>query len=281
MLNLKDKLISIAELTIGAIIAAFAVEEFLVPNGLFDGGITGISMILSKFIHVPLGLLVFFINIPFAIIAYKKMGKISVFSFVYAVMVFSIFTSLFSHVREATDEMLLALTYGGVLLGTGVGLVLRGGGCIDGTEVVAVLLNRRMSISVGQVVLLFNIFIFGAAGVLFNLDRGMYSLLMYFISSKVIDIVESGFESTKSVTIITENGQKLAERIFEELGRTVTFLHGEGLVSGSHKDILYCVITRAEMHELKHILKQVPGSSFTTISEISEVWGNHIKSSES
>ncbi len=277
MEKLKERLISVVELTIGAIIAAFAVEEFLVPNGLFDGGITGISMILTKFFPAPLGLMVFLINIPFVILAYKRMGKEFVDGLIYAITVFSIFTGLFSHVKEATDEILLALTYGGVLLGTGVGLVLRGGGCLDGTEVVGAILNRKTSVSVGQVVLIFNVVIFFIAGMVFDPDRGMYSLLMYFITSKVIDIVEVGFESTKSVMIITDKGQILADKILNELGRTVTFLHGEGFVSGTGKDILYCVVTRAEIHELKHLLNEVPGSTFATISEVSEVVGKHIK----
>ena len=158
-------------------------------------------------------------------------------------------------------------------------MVLRGGGCLDGTEVVAVLLNRSFSISLGQIILGFNVIIFAVAGFVFDRDQGMYSLLMYFISSKVIDFVEIGLESTKSVMIITDDGRTLADTIFKELGRTVTFLRGQGLVSNNKKDILYCVVTRAEIYELKSILDRSPGSTFTTISEVSEIVGNHIKSS--
>ena len=264
-------------LTFGAIIAAFSIEEFLVPNNLFDGGVTGISMILAHFIPVNLGVLIFLVNLPFVYLAYKKMGHRFVINVVYAIMLFSVMTGVFEPVREATDEMLLAVTYGGVLLGVGVGMVLRGGGCLDGTEIVAVILNRNLSISVGQIILGFNVIIFGIAGAIFDLDRGMYSLLMYFVSSKVIDIVEIGFENAKSVIIISNNGQEVSQAIYERLGRTVTFMHGEGLVSNGEKDILYCVITRAEIYELKQILREIPGSTFTTISDVSEIVGNHIK----
>lgn len=188
-------------------------------------------------------------------------------------------TGVFAEFENATYEIILAITYGGVLLGVGVGLVLKGGGCLDGTEIAAVLLNRNLSISVGQIILFFNVIIFAVAGIVFNLDRGMYSLLMYFITSKVIDIIEIGFESAKSVMIISEDGKAVADKIFEELGRTVTFMHGEGLVSNSKKDILYCVITRAEVYDLKRIIDSVPGSTFTTISDVSEIVGNHIKTS--
>ncbi|MBR5637578.1 MAG: YitT family protein [Pseudobutyrivibrio sp.] len=269
---------SFIELTVGAIVAAFAIEEFLVPNSIFDGGVTGISMIVAKFVPVPLGVLIFLINLPFMFVAHKRLGTTYLVRILYAIALFSIMTGVFEPVQEATDEMLLAITYGGVLLGIGVGLVLRGGGCLDGTEVVAVILNRNLSISTGQIILIFNVFIFMIAGLVFSLDRGMYSLLMYFISSKVIDVVEIGFESTKSVMIITDDGRKLADEIFEKLGRTVTFMRGEGLISNNQKDILYVVVTRAEIHELKALLKEFKGSTFTTISEVSEIVGSHIKS---
>ena len=174
----KNALLSFIQLTLGAIIAAFAIEEFLVPNSIFDGGVTGISMIVAHFIPVPLGVLIFVINIPFVIVAYKRMGRDFVIRLIYAIALFSIMTGVFAPVENATREMLLAVTYGGVLLGLGVGLVLRGGGCLDGTEIVAVILNRNLSMSTGQIILIFNIFIFGVAGLVFDIDRGMYSLLM-------------------------------------------------------------------------------------------------------
>ena len=276
--RIRQLTISFIELTVGAIVAAFAIEEFLVPNHIFDGGVTGISMIVAHFIPLPLGILIFFINLPFMLIAYKRRGSAYVIKIMYAIALFSIMTGVFAPVENATEEMLLAITYGGVLLGVGVGLVLRGGGCLDGTEVVAVLLNQNISVSTGQIILFFNVFIFAIAGIIFSLDRGMYSLLMYFISSKVIDVVEIGLESTKSIMIITDDGRALADEIFEKLGRTVTFMRGEGLVSNSEKDILYVVVTRAEIHELKMLLSEFDGSTFTTISEVSEIVGRHIKS---
>ncbi|MBR1524126.1 MAG: YitT family protein [Lachnospiraceae bacterium] len=275
---MRKRIESFILITLGAIIAAFAIEEFLVPNNIFDGGVIGISMIVAHFAPLPLGALVFIINLPFVIFAYKRMGHMFVLKILYAIAVFSVMTSVFSPIQNATDEMLLAVTYGGVLLGVGVGLVLRGGGCLDGTEIVAVHLSRNISISVGQIILLMNVVIFSVAALLFDLDRGMYSLLSYFISSRVIDIVEVGNESTKSVMVITEDGRGLANEIYKRLGRTVTFLRGEGLVSNTEKDVLYCVVTRAEIYELKSILDDFPESSFVTISEVSEIVGSHIKS---
>lgn len=277
---MRSKILSFLYLTAGAILAAFALEEFLVPNKIFDGGITGVSMILTHFLPVKLGLLIVVINIPFFILGWRKIGHTFVIKAIYAIALFSVMSSVFEPLTNATYEIILALTFGGVLLGAGVGLVLRGGGVLDGTEIIALLINRKWNISVGKVILAFNIVIYFAAGLAFGADRGMYSMLMYILTSKIIDMVEVGWESTKSVMIITENGREIADEIYQNLGRTVTFLQGKGLVSKDSKDILYCVVTRAEIFELKHIIDSSPGSTFTTISEVSEIVGNHIKSVE-
>lgn len=277
---MKDQIISWVSLTLGSIIAAFALEEFLVPNNIFDGGVTGVSMILTHFLPVSLGLLVIIINIPFLLVGLRQIGKRFLVKVTYSLILFSVMTSVFEPLQDVTEDIILAVTFGGVLLGIGVGLVLRGGGCLDGTEIVGILLNRKFSFSVGQVVLIINVIIYFVAGLTFGMDRGMYSLLMYFITSRVIDMVEMGWDNTKSVMIITDNGRELAQRIYKELGRTVTFMRGEGFVSNEAKDILYCVVTRAEIFELKKVIAGVEGSTFTTISEVSEIVGKYVKSTE-
>lgn len=278
--KIRNNILSFLYLTAGAILAAFALEEFLVPNKIFDGGITGVSMILTNFVPVKLGIMLVVINLPFFLVGWKKIGRLFVVKAIYAIALFSVMSAVFEPLQNATYEILLALTFGGVLLGAGVGLVLRGGGVLDGTEIIAILINRKWNISVGRVILIINIVIYFFAGALFGPDRGMYSLLMYIITSKIIDLVEVGWENTKSVMIITDDGKALAEEIYRSLGRTVTFMEGKGLVSRDTKDILYCVVTRAEIFELKRIIDASEGSTFTTISEVSEIVGNHIKSVE-
>ncbi len=277
--RIKNNILSWVMIITGAVIAAFALEEFLAPNHILDGGVTGISMILSHFISWKLGILVVILNIPFIIVGFKKLGKGFILRTVVAIVVFSAMTGVFEEMTNATEDIILATTFGGVLLGVGVGLVLRGGACLDGTEIVAILISKKLSISTGQIILFFNVIIYSVAAAVFGLDRGMYSLLMYFITSKVIDIVEIGWDNTKSVMIITDKGKELAQDIYVQLGRTVTFMQGQGLVSSETKDILYCVVTRAEIFELKRIINSVEGSTFTTISDVSEVVGNHVKSS--
>ena len=176
-----------------------------------------------------------------------------------------------------TEQEILVVVFGGVLLGVGVGLILRYGGCLDGTEIVAMLLSHHTEFSVGQIVLFFNIIIYAVAGLLFGPDRALYSLLTYFITSKVIDIVENGMEQGKSVMIITDHGKDIADKIYSQLGRTCTQMEGKGMVSNGKKTVLYCVITRVEVPAIKKIINDADVSAFMTISDVSEIVGNHIK----
>ena len=261
---------------VGAFIAAFALEEFLVPNTILDGGVVGISMMVSTLTGFSLSLLTIIFSIPFFIIGGKKMGWQFSIKMVFSMIVFSVFLAVFEHLDAFTDETLLAVCFGGVILGAGVGLVIRGGGCLDGTETVAIILNKKFDISVGSVVLIFNVIIYAVAGIIFGWDRAMYSLLTYFITSRVLNLVENGFQQTKAAMIITEEAGEVADQIYKKLGRTVTIIEGEGLVSGK-KTILYCVLTRFEVNTLRNIVNSLDTSSFIAVSDVSEIIGNHVK----
>lgn len=265
---------------VGAVIAAFAIEEFLVPCTILDGGVVGIGIMINNLTRVPLSILTVVFNIPFLIVGSRKMGKMFIAKSAFGMAMFSVFLESFSKMKNATNEYLLAVSFGGVLLGIGVGLVIRFGGCLDGTETVAILLNKKYKFPVGKIVLVFNIFIFVIAGFLFGFDRAMYSLLTYFITSKVLDIVENGMEQTKAAMIITNDSKQISREIYERLGRTVTIMEGEGLVSGK-KVVLYCVLTRFEIHELRDIIKSIDDSAFIAISDVSEIIGTHMKSNVS
>ena len=269
--------INVVLLTIGALVAALALEVFLIPNTILDGGVTGISIIISKLTKIPLSLLVLVLNIPFIYIGYKNLGKRFLERAVYSMVVFSIFLHLFESVDAFTDEILLATVFGGVILGAGVGLVIRFGGCVDGTESVAIVISKKTNLSVGQVVLIFNLFIYTAAGFLFGFDRAMYSLLTYFITFKVIDLVSEGLEQAKAAMIITDKGSDLSKEIYKRLGRTTTTIKGKGLISGE-KEVMYCVLTRIEVYELRKIVEDMDDSAFISISDVTDIIGNHIKS---
>ncbi|MBQ8924081.1 MAG: YitT family protein [Lachnospiraceae bacterium] len=264
---------------IGAIIAAFAIEEFLVPNTILDGGDVGMSIMINHLTGFSLSILTLCFNLPFLLIGYRKLGKTFILKSAYGMVIFSAFLKIFEKFANATSEYLLAVSFGGVILGVGVGLVIRYGGCLDGSEAVAIIINKTTKAPVGQMVLIFNIIIYSVAGRLFGFDRAMYSLLTYFIASKIIDFVEIGMNQSKAAMIITNDAEHISKAIYKKLGRTVTIMEGEGLVSGK-KVVLYCVITSFEVRELRDIIRNTDQSAFVAISDVSEIIGHHMKKND-
>ena len=346
-------LLEFVMLTLGAVIAAFAIEEFLVPNTILDGGVIGIGIMINNLTGVSLSILTIVLNIPFLIIGSRQLGKLFIVKAGYSMAVFSVFVEIFKPLENATSETILAVCFGGVILGLGVGIIIKFGGCLDGTETVAIMLNKKKDWPVGRLVLgmnlviyaiaglLFgfdramyslltyfitskvldmvesgleqakaamiitddarevadkiykqlgrtvtimqgkgmNLVIYAIAGLLFGFDRAMYSLLTYFITSKVLDMVESGLEQAKAAMIITDDAREVADKIYKQLGRTVTIMQGKGMISGN-KTVLYCVLTRFEIGELKRIIKSIDSSAFVTVTDVAEIIGNHIKDNE-
>lgn len=273
------KLFEFLFIIIGSTLAAFAIENFLVPNSILDGGINGISIILNLLLGWKLSVTIIVINIPFMYIGYKNLGWKFLVKALFSILVFSFLLEVFHHLDPVTDNILLATIYGSALLGVGVGLIIKSGGCLDGTESLGIVISKNTNLSVGQFVLICNAIIFSVAGFIFGIDRALYSLLAYFITSKVVDEVSEGLQKTKAAFIITNEGEKMAEAIYKKIGRTVTSLEGNGLISGE-KNVLYCVLTRIEVPELKTIVNETDFSAFITISDVSEVIGTHIKSNK-
>ncbi len=272
-----NTLVTFIMLFIGNVIGAFALECFMIPNTILDGGATGIAIIIMKLTSAPLWLLILLINIPFIYIGYKNLGKNFLIRTLFSMMIFILFLSYFELLVPFTEEKLLATVFGGALYGLGVGIVIHFGGCTDGTESLAIVLSKKTNLSVGQIVLFLNLIIFSAAGIIFGLDRAMYSLLTYIITYKVIDFVSEGFEQAKAAMIITEKGTDLSKEIYQKLGRTTTKIKGKGLISGE-KEILYCVLTRLEIYELRHLVENLDSSAFVTITDVSDIIGTNIKS---
>ena len=272
-------LLEFVMLTLGAVIAAFAIEEFLVPNTILDGGVIGIGIMINNLTGVSLSILTIVLNVPFLIIGSRQLGRIFIVKAGYSMAVFSVFVEIFKPLENATSETILAVCFGGVILGLGVGIIIKFGGCLDGTETVAIMLNKKKDWPVGRLVLGMNLIIYSIAGMLFGLDRAMYSLLTYFITSKVLDMVESGLEQAKAAMIITDDAREVADKIYKQLGRTVTIMQGKGMISGN-KIVLYCVLTRFEIGELKNIIKSIDSSAFVTVTDVAEIIGNHIKDNE-
>ena len=266
-------------MTIGILLAAIALEVFLIPNKIIDGGITGVSIILSFLTNINLSIFIIILNVPFLLLGVRHLGKNFLIQSTVAMALFSVLLEIFKQVDVVTNDVLLATVFGGILLGIGVGFVIRYGACLDGVETVAILINKKTSFSVGQVILLVNLVIYMVAGILFGWDRALYSIMTYFITYKLIDMVSEGLEQAKAALIITNNSEEIARSIYKKLGRTVTFIEGEGLISGK-KVVLYVVVTRIELRELKKIVEADDVSAFMTITDVSEIVGQHIKSKE-
>ena len=264
-------------ITVGASLMAVSLELFLVPNKILDGGITGISIILTHLLGWKLGIIIFLLNLPFIYIGYKQIGKTFAISTLYGISVLSIVTFSLHHVTLVTDDLLLATVFGGIILGIGVGLVIRSGGSLDGTEVLSILLNGKLPFSVGEIIMFFNLFIFSSAGFVFGWNRAMYSVIAYFIAFKVIDIVIQGLDESKSAWIISDEIEEIGEAILARLGRGVTYLNGEGAYTGDDKKVIFCVITRLEEAKLKSIIEELDPSAFFAVATMSEVRGGRFK----
>ena len=256
---------------VGACIAAFSIEEFLAPNHIFDGGIVGVSMLISTFTGWRLSILTWLLNVPFLLIGWKKRGHLFVIRSVFAMTVFAIAVAFFENKPNITYESLLAVTFGGLILGVGVGLVLRYGGCLDGTEIVASLLSPKIHITIGKQVLGFNIVLYLIIGFIFGWNQGLYSILTYVIVSTVMTRVEEGFDAQRGCLIFTHDDvQAIKDKIYKELGRTCTEWKTEGYIGGENR-ALYVVISHYEMRQLREIVSEF--ACFVTISDIDEIIG--------
>ncbi len=274
--QIKKWIKNIIFLTFGAVITGCALETFLVPNKIIDGGIIGISMIISHVSKFNLGLLVLLLNTPFIILAFKKLGKKFVLQTAYANIILALSLNFFHHFK-ATQDLLLATVFGGIILGIGVGLILKNEGSLDGTEILSLLVSKKFGFSVGEFIMGINIFIYLVAGVVFGWESAMYSIMTYFIVSKVIDIVMEGFNSSKSVRIISDEASVIGQALIERLDISVTYLQGIGGYTGQDKDLIYCVISRLELPKMIEIIQEIDPKAFVSVVDVHEVYGGRFR----
>ncbi|MFW2491962.1 YitT family protein [Clostridium chromiireducens] len=253
---------------LGSALAAIGLEIFLIPNNIIDGGITGISIMASHLTSIELGIFTFVLNLPFVILGYKQIGKTFAISTIFSVICFSIGVTLLHPIPGITQDTLLATIFGGIILGVGVGLIIRNGGSLDGTEIVAILLEKRSAFSIGEIVMFINLFILGTSGFLFGWDRAMYSLIAYFIAFKAIDITVEGLEESKSVIIVSDKNKDISKAIMDRLGRGITLLNGKGAYSGAETEVIYVVLSRLEIAKLKKIVHDFDEDALITITSV-------------
>jgi uncharacterized membrane-anchored protein YitT (DUF2179 family) len=260
-------------LAIGAFLAAVSIRIFLIPNQLIDGGVVGVALILGRLYGDSyLSYAMILLNIPFLFWAYTAIRRSFVLYMLIAVFLFVGFLMALQHAPAFIADPLEIIVFGGAILGIGVGLIIRHGGCLDGTEILAILINRRTGFTVGQVVLFINVFIFAAYGWIFHdWHIALRSLMTYIVAFKMIDLVIVGLDELKSALIISSKPKEMGNAIMNELGLGLTIMHGKGGFSGDTREILFVIVERLDLSELKEIVLRVDPTAFMAIEDLHEV----------
>lgn len=271
--RLLAHLFSYLGMAIGAFFAALALRIFLIPNQLIDGGVIGISLILARLYGSSyLSYFLLILNLPFIYLAWRYIRRSFVIHMFAAILLFAFFLSILQELPSFIADPLEAIVIGGAMLGAGAGMIIRHGGCTDGTEILAILINRKKGFTVGQVILFINIFIFTAYGWIFNdWHIALRSLITYIVAFKIMDIVIAGLEELKSVLIMCRKPDQLSKIITHELGLGLTFIKGKGGYSGEDRDILFIIVERLDLAELKEIVLREDPSAFMAIENLHEV----------
>lgn len=266
---------------LGIISAGFGLKGFLLPNGFIDGGVTGISLLTEVLTHYPLSILIVIINLPFIILGYFQIGKSFAIKSIAAIIGLAIALLLIDYPVITSDKLLIAV-FGGFFLGSGIGLSVRGGGVLDGTEVLAIYLSRKTGLTIGDLIFVFNVIIFTVGAYLLSVETALYSLLTYLTAAKTIDFVVEGVEEYIGVTIVSSHSEEIRIMITQKMGRGVTIYdgkrgygkRGENL---NQIDIIYSVITRLEIAKLQTEIQKIDPNAFTVMNSVKDLKGGMIK----
>ncbi|VXB47626.1 YitT family protein [Exiguobacterium profundum] len=263
---------------IGGLIAAYGLESVLIPNNVSDGGVTGISIVGSQLTGLPLGIFIGVLNIPFVYLGYKQIGKSFAILSVTGIASLSVGTVIMHHVPTIIEgDALLITVVGGIILGFGMGISLRNGGALDGIDMLAVLLSRKLPFGTSDLILFLNTFVFIVVSTVFGLQGAVLSAIAYFIASKVIHIVEEGLSGAKTFKIITSEPQEMVETIRDRLGRSATLNQIQGAYSKESYYEITCVINRLEERKIKDIIDDVDPKAFVVVYEVTEVKGGNFQ----
>ncbi len=271
--TLGHHLLSFFFITLGAFLAALSIQIFLLPNNLIDGGVIGIALILARIFGTAyFPILVLTLTLPFLVMAYRMIRRTFVLHMGVAVLLFASFSTYLHSFPAFHGDLIEVIVIGGALLGMGCGLIIRYGGCIDGTEILAILINRKKGFTVGQVVLFINVFVFTAYGLIFkNWHIALQSLITYIVAFKMIDLVIMGLDELKSVLIISSKPKELSEAIIKELGLGLTIMHGRGGFSGNAREILFVIVERLDLADLKSLVLRLDSTAFMAVENLHEV----------
>ena len=274
----------ILPILVGTAVYAFGLQYFLLPNSLMEGGVTGIGVLLNYAAGWPLSITTLVLNIPLFLLGWKALGKRQMLYTIIGTVSLSLFLGLFEifirnqwiiPFHSSNDNMLIAL-YAGATLGAGLGIVFRFGGTTGGIDIIARILSRR-GFSMGQIILVFDAVIIGVSMIYISLEKVLYTLVVVFIASKIIDFIQDGAYSAKAASIISDHSKAIADRITVELERGVTLMPAKGAFSGQSKEIVYCVVGRYETRRLKSIVRNIDPRAFIVITDVHDVLGEGFK----
>ena len=263
---------------VGGFITAYGLEAVLIPNNVSDGGVTGLSIVGSELFGLPLGVLIAILNIPFVFLGYKQIGKSFAINSVIGIASLAAGTILMHHVHTIIHgDTLLVTVVGGIIIGFGMGLALRNGGALDGIDMLAVLLSRKLPFGTSDLILFLNLFVFIVVSTAFGFQGAILSAIAYYIASKVIHIVEEGLSGSKSYTIITNEPELMVETIRDRLGRGATFKLAQGAYTHEQFKEITCVINRLEESKMREIINEVDENAFVAVYDVAEVKGGNFK----
>ena len=262
---------------LGILSAAFGLKGFLLSSHFIDGGVTGVSMLLSNVLGWPLSLLIPVINVPFIVIAYRQIGRVFAVRSVLAIAGLSLCLA-FVKFPDVTPDKLLTAVFGGFFIGGGIGLAIRGGAVLDGTEIAALLISKGSHVlKVGDVILILNVVIFSSAAFFLGIDSALYSMLTYFAASKTVDFLIHGVEEHTAIIIVSERSEPIRQGIIQRLQRGVTVFKGKGGLTNQDQDILYCVVTRLEIGRVKSVVEGYDEGAFMVVHGLADAEGGVVK----
>jgi uncharacterized membrane-anchored protein YitT (DUF2179 family) len=277
MKRITREALSATLVILGILSAAFGLKGFLLSSRFIDGGVTGISMLLADVLGWPLSILILFINLPFIALGYRQIGRAFAIKSTLAIAGLSACLA-FVKFPDVTPDKLLTAVFGGFFIGAGIGLAIRGGAVLDGTEIAALLISKGSHLlKVGDVILLLNILIFSCAAFFLGIESALYSMLTYFAASKTIDFLIHGVEEYTAVTIISARSEEIRQKIIRDLGRGVTVYQGRGGLSDTAQDILLCVVTRLEIGRVKNVANEIDQEAFVVVQALADAQGGVVK----
>ncbi len=284
--HLSSLLLDGFAIIVGAFLAAVALKGFLVPNHFFDGGITGISLLIHEITHWNLALLLFILNLPFIVVSYFTVSKMFAYKTMYAAILLGLMMTFGPEYVFTSDKLLVSI-FGGVFLGLGVGIVMRAGSALDGIEVLALYTLKRTSFTITEIIMGINILIFSIAAFKFGIETALYSMLTYFCATRTIDYVIEGLQAFLGVTIVSGRSDEIKYLLVESLGRGITIYKGErGYLPGKFEehspcDLIFTVITRLELRKLKNLVHEIDPKAFVFVNSIRETAGGILKRAKS